>query len=141
MPPMPQPQAQMPQMQEGKAAMQPAMQPALQPMMQPTAASQNHLPGSNAPISQQIASGRELSTDDVFDLLDTDHDGKLTPGEFQQFQRMKEVGMFGPPVDVMWSVQQGHASQLNQIQGQVSDLWLGLREERSNLIQISYSLF
>ena len=129
MPAMPQPQVQMTQLPQGKAAMQPGMQP----VMQRTAEPRNHFLGSKAQISQQMPSGRMLSADDVFDLLDTDHDGKLTPGEFQQFQRMKEVGMFGPPVDVMWSVQQGQASQLNQIQGQVSDLCLGLPEQRSKL--------
>ena len=120
MQPMPQPQVQMPQMPQGKAA----MQPGTQPVVQQSAVPQNYFPG-NAPVSQQMPCGRSLSANDVFDLLDQDHDGRLTPEEFQHFLCMKEMGMFAPSADEMWRTHQAQALQLNELQRQMRELRLG----------------
>ena len=114
MQPMPQPQVQMPQMPQGKAAT------GMQPVVQQSAVPQIYFPG-NAPVP----CGRSLSANDVFDLLDQDHDGRLTPEEFQHFLRMKEMGMFAPSADEMWRTHQAQALQLNELQRQMSELRLG----------------
>ena len=123
MPPMPQPHVQMPQMPQGKAAMQPAMQLMQQPQaqLQPcvnvpmppqmrlqmqmqqrmTLQVQPQVTQSHAPGPQQIplANAPRPQVEQVFNTLDSNHDGKLSREEFAHLIKMKQAaGAQMPPM-------------------------------------------